>query len=106
MTKNALAAIETDVKLKPPVLSENFMWSGYWVMTMGRVAGYEGLVTFGNIVNLTNSDVLITNNITEGSSDRPLIYNEGQVIGIVTRVQIKIASHLMRRGIWILSVRN
>ncbi len=82
--KNDLAVIETDVKLKPLVLSENFMWSGYWVMTLGSAAGYEGSVSFGNIVNLTNSDVLITNNISEGSSGGPLIDNEGQVIGIVT----------------------
>jgi serine protease Do len=82
--KNDLAVIETDVKLEPLELSENYMWSGYWVMTLGSAAGYEGSVSFGNIVNTTNEDVLITNNISEGSSGGPLIDNEGKVVGIVT----------------------
>ena len=82
--KNDLAVIETDVKLKPLKLSENFLWPGYWVMTLGSAAGYEGSVSFGNIVNVTTEDVLFTNNISEGSSGGPLIDNEGKVVGIVT----------------------
>jgi S1-C subfamily serine protease len=72
------------MKLAPLELSENFMWSGYWVMTLGSAAGFEGSVSFGNIVNTTNRDVLITNNISEGNSGGPLIDNEGLVVGIVT----------------------
>jgi S1-C subfamily serine protease len=53
-------------------------------MTLGSSAGYEGSVSFGNIVNLTIDDVLITNNISEGNSGGPLIDNEGKVVGIVT----------------------
>jgi serine protease Do len=82
--KNDLAVLETDLKLKPLELSKNFMWSGYWVMTLGSAAGYEGSVSFGNIVNTTSEDVLITNNISEGNSGGPLIDNEGKVVGIVT----------------------
>ena len=82
--KNDLAVLETDLKLTPLELSENFMWSGYWVMTLGSAAGFEGSVSFGNIVNTTNEDVLITNNISEGNSGGPLIDNEGLVVGIVT----------------------
>ena len=82
--RNDLAVIETDVKLKPLELSKNIMWSGYWVMTLGSAAGYEGSVSFGNIVNVTTEDVLFTNNISEGSSGGPLIDNEGKVVGIVT----------------------
>ena len=82
--KNDLAVLETDLKLMPLELSENFMWSGYWVMTLGSAAGYEGSVSFGNIVNTTPTDVLITNNISEGNSGGPLIDNEGKVVGIVT----------------------
>lgn len=81
---NDLAIIETDLKLEPLELSKNFLWSGYWVMTLGSAAGYEGSVSFGNIVNVTNEDVLITNNISEGNSGGPLIDNEGKVVGIVT----------------------
>ena len=72
------------MKLKPLELSKNIMWSGYWVMTLGSAAGYEGSVSFGNIVNVTTEDVLITNNISEGSSGGSLIDNEGKVVGIVT----------------------
>jgi serine protease Do len=82
--KNDLAVIETDLKLEPLELSKNFLWSGYWVMTLGSAAGYEGSVSFGNIINLTDSNVLFTNNISEGSSGGPLIDNEGKVVGIVT----------------------
>jgi S1-C subfamily serine protease len=81
---NDLAIIETDLKLEPLELSKHFLWSGYWVMTLGSAAGYEGSVSFGNIVNVTNEDVLITNNISEGNSGGPLIDNEGKVVGIVT----------------------
>lgn len=82
--QNDLAILETDLELKPLELSRNFLWSGYWVMTLGSAAGYEGSVSFGNIVNTTNEDVLITNNISEGNSGGPLIDNEGKVVGIVT----------------------
>ncbi len=82
--KNDLALLEVDMNLKPLELSENFMWSGYWVMSLGSAAGYEGSVSFGNILNTTNEDVLITNNISEGNSGGPLIDNEGKVVGIIT----------------------
>lgn len=82
--KNDLAVIETDLNLKPLELSKNFMWAGYWVMTLGSAAGYEGSISFGNIINTTDEDVLFTNNISEGNSGGPLIDNEGKVVGIVT----------------------
>ena len=82
--KMDLAVLETDVKLKPLEISENFIWPGYWVMTLGSAAGYEGSVSFGNVVNTDVLNVLITNNISEGSSGGPLIDNEGKVVGIVT----------------------
>jgi S1-C subfamily serine protease len=82
--KNDLAILETDVNLPALELSENYMWPGYWVMTLGSAAGYEGSVSFGNIVNVLNEEILITNNISGGNSGGPLIDNEGKVIGIVT----------------------
>jgi serine protease Do len=82
--KNDLAVLTTDLKLAPLELSKNSLWPGYWVMTLGSAAGYEGSVSFGNVINLTGSDVLFTNNISEGSSGGPLIDNEGKVVGIVT----------------------
>jgi len=41
-------------------------------------------ISFRNIVNTLNKDVLITNNISEGNSGSPLIDDEGRVVGIVT----------------------
>lgn len=82
--KNDLALLEVDMKLEPLELSNNFMYSGYWVMSLGSAAGYEGSVSFGNIVNTTYDEVLFTNNISEGNSGGALIDNEGKVVGIIT----------------------
>jgi S1-C subfamily serine protease len=82
--KNDLALLEVDMKLEPLKLSENFMYSGYWVMSLGSAAGYEGSVSFGNIVNTTYDEVLFTNNISEGNSGGALIDNEGKVVGVIT----------------------
>lgn len=82
--KNDLAVLETKIKLAPLDLSENAPWPGYWVMALGSAAAYEGSVAFGSVLNVTNEDVLITNNISEGNSGGPLVDNEGKVIGIVT----------------------
>lgn len=46
--------------------------------------GLKGSVAFGNILNVTNEDILITNNISQGNSGGALIDNEGKVIGVVT----------------------
>ena len=81
---NDLAILETDLKLPTLKISDNYMWPGYWVTTLGSAAGYEGSVSFGNIINVLNEDILITNNISEGNSGGPLIDNEGKVVGIVT----------------------
>ncbi len=38
----------------------------------------------GSVLNVTNKDILITNNISEGNSGGALVDNEGKVIGVVT----------------------
>lgn len=79
-----VAILTTNLKLKPLPLSSNPPWPGYWVMALGSAGSYEGSVAFGNVLNVTLEDILVTNNISEGNSGGPLIDNEGKVIGIVT----------------------
>jgi serine protease Do len=82
--KGDLAVLTTKIKLPILELSENPPYPGYWVMALGSAGAYEGSVAFGNVLNVTNEDILITNNISEGNSGGALIDNEGKVIGVVT----------------------
>ena len=82
--KNDLAVLVIDKKLPTLDLSENPPFPGYWVMALGSAAAYEGSVAFGSVLNVTNKDILITNNISEGNSGGALVDNEGKVIGVVT----------------------
>jgi S1-C subfamily serine protease len=82
--ENDLAVLATAKKLPVLSLSDNAPWPGYWVMALGSADGYEGSVSFGNVLNVLNKDVLITNNISHGNSGGPLVDNEGLVVGVVT----------------------
>ena len=79
--KNDLAVVATKLKVKPLQLSPNPPYPGYWVMALGTADGYEGSVAFGNVLNITKTAVLITAAISSGNSGRPLVDNEGKVIG-------------------------
>jgi hypothetical protein len=82
--ENDLAVLATTKKLPVLALSDNIPWPGYWVMALGSADGYEGSVAFGNVLNLTYNEILITNNISGGNSGGPLVDNEGAVVGIIT----------------------
>ncbi len=82
--KNDLAVLATKLKLPALKLSENVPWPGYWMMALGSADGFEGSVSFGNVLNLAYNDILITNNISHGNSGGPLVDNEGFVVGVVT----------------------
>jgi serine protease Do len=82
--KNDLAVLATTLKLPTLKLSENVPWPGYWMMALGSADGFEGSVSFGNVLNLAYRDILITNNISGGNSGGPLVDNEGFVVGVVT----------------------
>lgn len=79
--KNDLAVLATKLILKPLELSENIPNPGYWVMAVGTADGFEGSVAFGNVLNITDDEVLITAAISSGNSGGPLVDNEGKVIG-------------------------
>ena len=82
--ENDLAVLATKKKLPSLQLSDNVPWPGYWVMALGSADGYEGSVSFGNVINTNAKEVLITNNISHGSSGGPLVDNEGFVIGVTS----------------------
>jgi S1-C subfamily serine protease len=82
--ENDLAVLATGRKLPALSLSENEPWPGYWVMALGTADGYEGSVSFGNVINFYGNDIFITNNISSGSSGGPLIDNEGYLIGVTS----------------------
>jgi S1-C subfamily serine protease len=79
--KNDLAVIGTVAKVRPLQLSQWMPYAGYWVMAVGTADGYEGSVAFGNVLNTTDTDILITAAISHGNSGGPLVDNEGNVIG-------------------------
>ena len=82
--KNDLAVVGTVVKLAPLQLSGWMPYAGYWVMAVGTADGYEGSVAFGNVLNTTDTDILITAPISHGNSGGPLVDNEGNVVGTNT----------------------
>ena len=82
--ENDLAVIATKMELPVLELSENVTWPGYWVMALGSADGYEGSVSFGNVINTNSTEILVTNNISGGNSGGPLVDNEGKVVGVIT----------------------
>ena len=79
--ENDLASVATALKLKPLKLSEYEPWPGYWVAAIGSADGYEGSVAFGNVLNGSKYEVLITVPLSHGNSGGPLVDNEGNVVG-------------------------
>ena len=82
--ENDLAIIRTKAEVYPLKMSPNSPYPGYWVIAVGTADGYEGSVAFGNVLNITYTDILITANISHGNSGGPLLDNEGNVVGTNT----------------------
>lgn len=82
--ENDLAIIRTKADVNPLKMAPSMPYAGYWVMAVGTADGYEGSVAFGNVLNITDTDILITANISHGNSGGPLLDNEGNVIGTNT----------------------
>lgn len=82
--ENDLAVLRTTLRLPALALSEYDPDPGYWVMALGSADGYEGSVSFGNVINSNRTEILVTNNISNGSSGGALVDNEGNVVGVIT----------------------
>ena len=82
--ENDLAVLRTKLKLPVLGLSEYDTFPGHWVMALGSADGYEGSVAFGNVINSNRTEILVTNNISSGSSGGALVDNEGNVVGVMT----------------------
>ncbi len=82
--KNDLALVMTEADVRPLLLSQSIPYPGYWVMAAGTADGYEGSVSFGSVLNGTDTEVLITAPTSHGNSGGPLVDNEGYVIGTNT----------------------
>jgi S1-C subfamily serine protease len=79
-----LAVLASKSKYPALALAESDPYPGYWVMAFGSADGYQGSVAFGNVLNMSGNDILITNNISHGNSGGPLLDNEGNVVGVTT----------------------
>jgi len=82
--KNDLALVMTEALVEPLPLSQALPYPGYWVMAAGTADGYEGSISFGNVMNGTDTEVLITVPVSHGNSGGPLVDNEGNVVGTNT----------------------
>jgi S1-C subfamily serine protease len=82
--KNDLAVIVSDLKIPTLKLSQYQPSPGYWLMLVGSADGYQGSVAFGSLLNINQSEVLITANSSRGNSGGPVVDNEGNVIGTLT----------------------
>ncbi len=82
--KNDLAVIVSDLKIPTLRLSQYSPSPGYWTMVVGSADGYQGSVAFGSVLNINQTEVLITANASSGNSGGPVVDNEGNVIGTLT----------------------
>jgi serine protease Do len=81
---NDLALLTIDFEVPPLVGSDNQPFPGYWTMALGSPHGFEGSVTFGNVINLDEKRVFHTASLSPGNSGGPLVDNEGLLIGVNT----------------------
>jgi S1-C subfamily serine protease len=82
--ENDLASIASALEVTPLKLSAYEPFPGYWVAAIGSADGYEGSVAFGNVLNGTKLEILMTAPLSHGNSGGPLVDNEGNVVGTNT----------------------
>jgi serine protease Do len=81
---NDLAAIRIESVLRPLYGAGWKPSPGYWTMASGSPHGFEGSVTFGNVINFDSPLVFHTASLSPGNSGGPLLDNEGYVYGVNT----------------------
>jgi serine protease Do len=57
---------------------------GFWTMALGSPHGFDGSVTFGNVINFDSTLVFHTASLSPGNSGGPLVDNEGFIYGVNT----------------------
>jgi serine protease Do len=57
---------------------------GFWTMAFGSPHGFNGSVTYGNIINIDSRLVFHTASLSPGNSGGPLLDNEGFIYGVNT----------------------
>ncbi len=57
---------------------------GFWTMAFGSPHGFNGSVTYGNIINIDSKLVFHTASLSPGNSGGPLLDNEGFIYGVNT----------------------
>ena len=57
---------------------------GFWTMALGSPHGFDGSVTYGNIINFDSRLVFHTASLSPGNSGGPLLDNEGFIYGVNT----------------------
>jgi S1-C subfamily serine protease len=78
---NDLAVLVTTLEIDNLYFSNYKPNPGYWIAAVGSADGYEGSVAFGNVLNGSKYEVLITVPLSHGNSGGPLVDNEGNVVG-------------------------
>jgi S1-C subfamily serine protease len=86
--ENDLAVLVTTLEIENLYFSSYKPRPGYWIAAVGSADGYEGSVAFGNVLNGSKYEVLITVPLSRGNSGGPLVDNEGNVVGTSSFGQI------------------
>ena len=81
---NDLAIVRIESKLSPLYGAGWKPSPGFWTMALGSPHGFDGSVTFGNIINFDSPSVFHTASLSPGNSGGPLVDNEGFVYGVNT----------------------
>ena len=81
---NDLALVRIESEIWPLVGAGWKPNPGFWAMALGSPNGFDGSVTFGNVINFDSTLVFHTASLSPGNSGGPLVDNEGFIYGVNT----------------------